>query len=102
MVATLGETTGHRAHLRMWDAMNSTEEGRRILAQRPRINTSTLDMDLLDSAPPNTLGAAYMGFLRDNDVTPDSRCQVQFIEDEELRYVMQRYREVHDLFHTVL
>jgi hypothetical protein len=35
-------------------------------------------------------------------VTPDSRSQVQFVDDVELAYVVQRYREVHDLFHTVL
>jgi ubiquinone biosynthesis protein COQ4 len=27
---------------------------------------------------------------------------VQFIDDVELAYVMQRYREVHDVFHAVL
>lgn len=35
-------------------------------------------------------------------VTPDSRADVQFVDDEELAYVMQRYREVHDLLHTLL
>lgn len=27
---------------------------------------------------------------------------VRFVDDVELAYVMQRYREVHDLFHTLL
>lgn len=35
-------------------------------------------------------------------VTPDSRMQVKFINDPELMYVMTRYRECHDLVHTVL
>lgn len=35
-------------------------------------------------------------------VTPDSRTQVRFVDDEELAYVMLRYREVHDLMHTLL
>jgi ubiquinone biosynthesis protein Coq4 len=35
-------------------------------------------------------------------VTPDSRSPVQFVDDVELAYVMQRYREVHDLIHTIL
>ena len=35
-------------------------------------------------------------------VTPDSRADVRFVDDEELAYVMQRYREVHDLLHTLL
>lgn len=35
-------------------------------------------------------------------MTPDSRVDVKFVDDEELAYVMQRYREVHDLLHTLL
>jgi len=35
-------------------------------------------------------------------VTPDSRADVKFVDNEELAYVMQRYREVHDLLHTLL
>lgn len=35
-------------------------------------------------------------------VTPDSRVNVKFVDNEELAYVMQRYREVHDLLHTLL
>lgn len=35
-------------------------------------------------------------------VTPDTRADVKFVDDEELAYVMQRYREVHDLIHTIL
>lgn len=36
------------------------------------------------------------------NVTPDTRADVKFVDDEELAYVMQRYREVHDLIHTIL
>lgn len=35
-------------------------------------------------------------------VSPDERTMVQFIDDIELAYVMQRYREVHDIFHAML
>lgn len=35
-------------------------------------------------------------------VTPDTRVDVKFVDNEELAYVMQRYREVHDLLHTLL
>ena len=35
-------------------------------------------------------------------MTPDTRLAVRIVDDEELAYVMQRYREVHDLMHTVL
>lgn len=35
-------------------------------------------------------------------VTPDTRADVKFVDNEELAYIMQRYREVHDLLHTLL
>lgn len=35
-------------------------------------------------------------------MTPDSRAEVKFVDNEELAYVMLRYREVHDLLHTLL
>lgn len=35
-------------------------------------------------------------------MTPDSRADVKFVDNEELAYIMQRYREVHDLLHTLL
>lgn len=41
-------------------------------------------------------------FLFCQHVTPDSRAAVRFVDHEELAYVMQRYREVHDLLHTLL
>jgi ubiquinone biosynthesis protein COQ4 len=34
-------------------------------------------------------------------VTPDTRVPVQFVEDPELAYVLQRYREVHDFWHVL-
>lgn len=102
MVATLGETTGHRALLKMLESMKGDEEGRRVLQERPCINSSTVDLAALRQLPEGTLGWCYVKFLDDNKVTPDSRCPVLFVEDDELRYVMQRYREVHDLFHAVL
>ena len=34
--------------------------------------------------------------------SPDSRLPVHFIDDPELVYVMLRYRQIHDLMHTLL
>ncbi|XP_063599705.1 ubiquinone biosynthesis protein COQ4 homolog, mitochondrial-like isoform X2 [Penaeus indicus] len=102
MVAVLGETTGHTALSKIYAMMIEDEEGRQILIDKPRINSSTLNLPFLRQLPEGTLGHAYIKFLDDNQVTPDSRLPVQFVDDPELAYVMQRYREGHDLFHTVL
>ncbi|XP_068430462.1 ubiquinone biosynthesis protein COQ4 homolog, mitochondrial [Clinocottus analis] len=102
MVAVLGETTGHLALINIRDKMRNDPEGLTILTERPRIRLSTLDLNEMASLPDGSFGREYLRFLEENLVTPDSRADVRFVDDEELAYVMQRYREVHDLLHTLL
>lgn len=101
-IAILGETTGEGAARYMLRKMLESEEGSKIINEQPRINTKTIDMEYLASLPEGTLGKLYSNFLERNQVTPDSRLPVQFMDDVELAYVIQRYREIHDLVHTVL
>lgn len=102
MIAVMGETAGESAIKYMLNKMQTDEEGREILRTRPRISSQTVDLEKLRKMPDGTLGRWYTAFLDNNKVTPDSRLPVQFVDDVELAYVIQRYREVHDLFHTVL
>jgi len=102
MVATCGEVTGGPALACLRRRIAATEEGARILRDRPRINTRTVNFDQLRSLPTNTLGAVYAAYNDTQRITPDSRDEVQFVDDATLAYVMQRYREVHDLNHAVL
>ncbi|KAH9173647.1 coenzyme Q biosynthesis protein Coq4-domain-containing protein [Lactarius sanguifluus] len=67
----------------------------------PRINTSTVDMAALARLPENTFGHAYVTWLERCGVTPDTRDPVHYIDDPELAYVMQRYRECHDFYHAL-
>ncbi|XP_048115565.1 ubiquinone biosynthesis protein COQ4 homolog, mitochondrial isoform X2 [Alosa alosa] len=102
MVAVLGETTGHLALMKLRDRMKNDPEGYTILTERPRIRLSTLDLAHMATLPDGSFGREYLRFLEENRVTPDSRADVKFVDNEELAYVMQRYREVHDLLHTLL
>ncbi|CAH1973852.1 unnamed protein product [Acanthoscelides obtectus] len=102
MIACLGETSGVTASRYILEKMKESEEGSRILADQPRINTNTIDLSYLRNLPEGTLGKTYFNFLVTNKVTPDSRDPVRFVDDIELAYVLQRYREAHDLIHTVL
>uniref|UniRef100_A0A8C8XRE0 Ubiquinone biosynthesis protein COQ4 homolog, mitochondrial n=1 Tax=Panthera leo TaxID=9689 RepID=A0A8C8XRE0_PANLE len=102
MVAVLGETTGLHALKVLRDQMKRDPEGAQILRERPRILLSTLDLDKLRSLPEGSLGQEYLRFLDVNRVSPDTRAPTRFVDDEELAYVIQRYREVHDMLHTLL
>ncbi|XP_055397263.1 ubiquinone biosynthesis protein COQ4 homolog, mitochondrial isoform X3 [Bubalus kerabau] len=122
MVAVLGETTGRRTLKVLRDQMKRDPEGAQILQERPRISLSTLDMGKLRSLPEGSFGYAYLHFLDVNvasgrgmtvctedfircwntRVSPDTRAPTRFVDDEELAYVIQRYREIHDMLHTLL
>jgi ubiquinone biosynthesis protein COQ4 len=80
--------------------MLADEEGKAVLAARPRITSSILPE--LAALPPNTLGYHYQAFLAKHDITPDSRAEVSFVDCPDLAYVMTRYRETHDLTHCIL
>uniref|UniRef100_A0A7N4P4V7 Ubiquinone biosynthesis protein COQ4 homolog, mitochondrial n=1 Tax=Sarcophilus harrisii TaxID=9305 RepID=A0A7N4P4V7_SARHA len=70
--------------------------------ERPRIQLSTLNLNKLRNLPEGSFGWEYAHFLDVNKVSPDTRAPTRFVDDEELAYVIQRYREVHDLLHTLL
>lgn len=80
--------------------MANSEEGSRILSDKPRITGDILPG--LMELPVNTLGHQYASFMKRNAISPDTRAQVRFVDDAELAYVMTRYRETHDLTHCVL
>ena len=102
MVATFGETTALPALKWIRNRMAESEEGQEVLAEKPRINSKTIDIGHLRSLPEETFGRHYVRFLDYNRVTPDSRLPVRYIADPQLAYVMQRYREIHDFMHTCL
>jgi ubiquinone biosynthesis protein COQ4 len=102
LIAALGEATATPYFIyRLRDAMLSDPTGRRILRDRPRISSKTLSIGYLRSLPENTVGRAYVGWLDREGVSPDSRSEVHYIDDEECAYVMQRYRECHDFYHAL-
>lgn len=102
LIATLGETTATPYFIyRLRDAMLSSPIGRRILRDRPRITSHTISTQHLRTLPDNSVGRTYASWLDKEGVSPDTRDQVRYIDDEECAYVMQRYRESHDFYHAV-
>ncbi|OAA45012.1 ubiquinone biosynthesis protein coq-4 [Metarhizium rileyi] len=102
LIAQVGESTSTPYFIyRLRDAMLADPTGRRILRLRPRITSKTLCMTHLRSLPENTVGRAYVGWLDREGVSPDTRSETRYIDDEECAYVMQRYRECHDFYHSI-
>ena len=101
MVATLSEVTGSVALRNMYDEMMADPTGQRILTDRPLVDTASIDIQALEQLKSNTFGYAYASFLKKNGFDPDERAEVKYIADEELAYVMKRYRQSHDFYHVL-
>jgi ubiquinone biosynthesis protein COQ4 len=101
MVALLGELTGEPAARRMAARMASDPEGAAILREQPRVRLDKVDVSALAALPPGTFGRAYADYLAAHGFSPDERHEVRLVADPALRYVLQRYREVHDFWHVL-
>jgi ubiquinone biosynthesis protein COQ4 len=74
-------------------------EGRRLLAERPRLNATTVSLETMNQLPSGSLGHAYASYFEANGITPfhPPRLPVDTAED----YVATRLRETHDVVHVV-
>ena len=114
-VAVLGEITGPITLQRIHQKMITDPIGRQILKDRPIVSKATIpEYEQLILNAPNyndtinnhdddnlTFGQAYGSFLKIHGFDPDERDDVNYIEDETLAYIMLRYRQCHDYFHTI-
>lgn len=120
-VAILAEITGPITLQRIHKIMINDETGKQILIDRPVVskatipyeeliaNAPTTDYDFNSSSNNNndnddaniTFGQAYGSFLKIHGFDPDERDDVKYVEDETLAYIMLRYRQCHDYFHTI-
>ncbi len=101
MVATLSELTGHVALQNMYNSMMASKTGQRILTERPVVSKATIDIEKLEQMNKNSFGYAYAMFLKRNGFDPDMRADVKYVNDDELKYVMMRYRQSHDYYHVI-
>lgn len=100
-VAALGEITGEVSLRRIHAKMSDDPTGRLLLQERPVVSKATIPYERLMAEAPDdattpgiTFGEAYGAFLKGHGFDPDSRDQVKYVDDEELAYVMLRYRQV--------
>lgn len=102
LIAAFAEATSTPYFIpRLRDAMLRSPTGRRILRDRPRLTSTSLDLPRLRTLGPATVGGTYAAWLDREGVSPDTRAAVRYIDDEECAYVMQRYRECHDFYHAL-
>jgi len=82
--------------------MLSDKTGRRILRERPILNSTTLNLHKLKTYPASSFGRRFVDFMEANRISIDTREPVRYIRDPEIAYVMTRYRQVHDFWHVLV
>ncbi|GMI59964.1 hypothetical protein ScalyP_jg9603 [Parmales sp. scaly parma] len=104
-VATFGDVSSSAQLLPLLKLLESTPTGLRILVDRPTPpSTLTLHNNLmakLSTLPPNTFGNAYWNFMKTHEFHSHERPPVVYVDDENLAYVMDRYRTSHDYWHVI-
>lgn len=74
-------------------------EGQRLLAERPRLNATTVSLATMAGHPPLTLGHAYAHYFAANGIAPFHPPMLPVATNHE--YLATRLREAHDVFHVV-
>lgn len=101
LVAVLDEVTAGIFLRSLREKMLLNETGRNILRDRPRISSKSLPLDELRGRSENTVRKVYTKWLDDYHISPNGRDHVRYIDNKECVYVIQRYRECHNLYHTI-
>jgi len=98
----MGELTDYSQLVNIYQKMKIDQYGNQILIDKPRVRTPFVDIHSLINLPPNTFGHQYALFMKNRNLDPDQRPIVKHIEEAEIAYVYQRYKEIHDFLHILL
>jgi ubiquinone biosynthesis protein COQ4 len=97
------EITGRPSYRRFMRDTATDPAAADLLRDRPELSSDQVDFDALRGLPPNTLGNAYVRHLDDNGITADYQAApTRFVEDEDMSYLMRRFRQTHDVWHVLL
>ncbi|KAJ2736301.1 Ubiquinone biosynthesis protein [Coemansia sp. BCRC 34962] len=101
-IAALGDATSNGFFGKMREQMISDPTGRRILKERPQISFTPEQWEALAKLPKGSFGHAYYNQMKRNGISWSTRPPVRFVDSEEDAYMLLRYRQCHDFYHTIL
>jgi ubiquinone biosynthesis protein COQ4 len=73
-------------------------EGRRLLADKPSLSASDLNLEALDKLPPGTFGHEFARYYREQGLQPIDTLSPP---KNDAQYIAKRLRETHDFIHLV-
>ncbi|GHF11579.1 hypothetical protein GCM10017044_01710 [Kordiimonas sediminis] len=91
---------------RQFQRFMKTENGQRILRERPVLLNTLMDRDYLASLPVGSVGRTYLSFMEEENLTADGLVEASEVspidvESEDFRLYLERMRDVHDLWHVL-
>jgi ubiquinone biosynthesis protein COQ4 len=97
------EVTGRARYRSFFALMRDDPEIKDLLHDRPELSSEHLDFDALRALPAHTLGHCYVRHLDTHGLAADSQATVTRHEsDPDIAYLMRRFRQTHDVWHTLL
>ncbi|MEE8581932.1 MAG: Coq4 family protein [Myxococcota bacterium] len=97
------EITGRARFSEVRRLLFQGEEARALLRDRPEICSDQVDYDGLRKLPPDSLGFHYVDHLDRNGLSADSQAaSTRLVTDAELAYLIRRFRQTHDVWHTLI
>lgn len=99
----VSEIMARRRFTELLAAERERDPSNEVLRQRPEIDEQSVDFAALRRLPETTLGGAYVCHLERNglDVYRDPVSN-RFISDPDVRYLVHRYRQTHDIWHVLM
>ena len=82
--------------------MLASEIGRQILDEKPRVNSETWPLEEMLKLKEGSFGFEYATWMTKLNFNSNDRPLVKYVQDLELAYIIQRYREIHDALHILL
>ncbi len=78
-------------------------EGAALLAERPTLGPADIDLSRLRQLPADTLGGAFARHLDRHDLELyEGPPSPTWLTDPDARYLVHRYRQMHDIWHVLL
>ena len=102
LVSATADLSSHRALERLEARMKADPEGAQILKDKPRVNSTTWNFDELLTLPEESFGHKYAFYMLGLGLSPDERPLVKYVANPEHAYILQRYKETHDMTHKLL
>ena len=97
------ELTGQRRFIELRRTLFDSEEARTLLRDRPELCSAQVDYDARRRLPRESLGFQYVNHLDRYGLSADYQAAATTrVDDAEIAYLMRRFRQTHDLWHTLL